>query len=368
MTGDRLLRAYRRLPVDRTPVWFMRQAGRSLPEYRKIRRRASLLEITRDPALCAEVTLQPVRRLGVDGAILFADITSPLPGLGVALEIVDGVGPVIDPPVRTPADIDRLPAQVDLEPIAPTLEAIALLARESPVPLLGFAGAPFTMASYLVEGRSARDAVRVKQLMAAEPEAFDRLMTRLVDLTIAYLGAQVAAGAAAVQVFDSWVGALSPRAYETAVAPHDRRLFTALEALGVPTIHFGTGNAGFLAAFAAAGGTVLGLDWRVDLGAGWSAAPTLAVQGNLDPALLLGGWRPVEQGARAILQAAAARPGHVFNLGHGVLPETDPDVLRRLVDLVHEASAPVATSVGDGAAADADSLDADARDIEGAMA
>jgi uroporphyrinogen decarboxylase len=367
MAGDRLLRAYRRQPVDRTPVWFMRQAGRSLPEYRAIRKRASLLEITRDPALCAEVTLQPVTKLGVDGAILFADITSPLPGLGIDLAIVDGVGPVIEPPIRTPEHIDRLPAQVDLETVAPLMQAISIVRRESPVPLIGFAGAPFTMASYLVEGRSARDAVRVKQLMAAEPEAFERLMSRLVDLTIAYLGAQVAAGVEAVQVFDSWVGALSPRAYETAVAPHDRRLFSALEKLGVPTVHFGTGNAGFLDAFAATGGSVLGLDWRVELAAGWSLAPGRAVQGNLDPALLLGGWRAVEQGARAILQAAAGRPGHVFNLGHGVLPETDPDVLRRLVDLVHEASAPVTPS-GPDVGTTADLGDTDPRDPAGAVA
>jgi uroporphyrinogen decarboxylase len=338
---DRLLRAYRLQPVDRTPVWFMRQAGRSLPEYRAIRARASLLEITRDPALCAEVTLQPVERHGVDGAILFADITSPVPGLGLDLDVVDGVGPVIDPPLRTVEAIDRLPALPDLAPIAPILEAIRVIRRTSPVPLLGFAGAPFTLASYLVEGRSSRDAVRVKQLMAAEPEAFDRLMTRLVDLTAAYLRAQVDAGVEAVQVFDSWVGALSPRAYEHAVAPHDRRLFRLLAGLDVPTIHFGTGNAGFLGAFADTGGTVLGLDWRVDLAAGWAVAPDRAIQGNLDPTLLLGGWPAVEQGARAILRTAAGRPGHVFNLGHGVLPQTDPDLLRRLVDLVHEASAPV---------------------------
>jgi uroporphyrinogen decarboxylase len=338
VSRDLLLRAYRSEPVERTPVWFMRQAGRSLPEYRALRRQASLLEMTRDPARCAEVTLQPVTRLGVDGAILFADITSPLPGLGVGLSIVDGVGPVIDPPVRTPADIDRLPLVADLDVVAPLLEAIRLLRRESPVPLLGFAGAPFTLAAYLVEGRSARDAVKAKQLMAAEPEAFDRLMARLVDLTIAYLGAQVAAGVEAVQVFDSWVGALAPRDYERSVAPHDRRLFAALAGLGVPTIHFGTGNAGFLAAFASVGGTCLGLDWRVDLASGWAAAPGLAVQGNLDPALLLAGWDAVEPAARAVLDQAGERPGHVFNLGHGVLPETDPDLLRRLVDFVHEAS------------------------------
>ena len=338
--NDRFLRACRRQPVDATPVWFMRQAGRSLPEYRAVRERASLLEITRDAALCAEVTLQPVRRLGVDAAILFADITTPLPGIGVQLEIVDGAGPVIERPIRTAADIERLRAFDPGAAVGPLLEAIRLVRAASPVPLIGFAGAPFTLASYLVEGRGSRDAARLKTLLHAEPVVFDRLMAVLVEMTVAYLRAQVAAGAEAVQLFDSWVGSLGPFDYGRSVAPHMRRLFGGLADLGVPTIHFGTGAAGLLAQMAEAGGDVIGLDWRIALDEGWALVPDRAVQGNLDPALLLGPFDAVAEQTRWILERAGGRAGHVFNLGHGVLPATDPDDLRRLVDLVHEASVP----------------------------
>ncbi len=342
MTGlnDRFLRACRREPVDATPVWFMRQAGRALPEYRAVRERASLLEITRDAALCAEVTLQPVRRLGVDAAILFADITTPLPGIGVQLEIVDGAGPVIDRPIRTSADVERLRAFDPEAAVGPLLEAIRLVRAASPVPLIGFAGAPFTLASYLVEGKGSRDAARLKTLLHAEPATFENLMSTLVDMTVAYLRAQVAAGAQAVQLFDSWVGSLGPFDYGRSVAPHMRRLFAGLADLGVPTIHFGTGAAGLLAQMAEAGGDVIGLDWRIALDDGWALVPDRAVQGNLDPALLLGPFDAVTEQARWILARAGGRPGHVFNLGHGVLPDSDPDDLRRLVDLVHEASVP----------------------------
>ena len=337
--NDRFLRACRRESVDATPVWFMRQAGRSLAEYRAIRARATLVEITRDAALCAEVTLQPVRRLGVDAAILFADITTPLAGIGIEVEIVDGVGPVIDRPIRSLEDVDRLrPFEPDAA-VGPLLEAIRMVSRESTVPLIGFAGAPFTLASYLVEGRSSRDAIRLKSLMHAEPATFDRLLASLVDLTIGYLRAQVAAGAQAVQLFDSWIGTLSPFDYAGSVAPHMRRLFADLKGLGVPTIHFGTDSAGLLRAMADAGGDVIGLDWRIGLANGWALVPDRAVQGNLDPALLLGPFEAAADQARWILDQAAGRPGHIFNLGHGVLPATDPDDLRRLVDLVHEASA-----------------------------
>jgi uroporphyrinogen decarboxylase len=335
----RFLCACRREPADATPVWFMRQAGRSLPEYRAVRERAGLLEITGDAALCAEVTLQPVRRLGVDAAILFADITTPLPGLGLPLEIVDGVGPVIDPPIRSAADMARLRRFEPEKSVGPLLEAIRLVRRESPVPLIGFAGAPFTLASYLVEGRSSRDARRLKAMLHAERATFDRLLAALVEMTIAYLGAQVAAGVQALQLFDSWVGALSPFDYREAVAPHAARLFSGLARLGVPTIHFGTDTAGLLRLMADAGGDVIGLDWRVELADAWRVVPDRAVQGNLDPSLLLGPFEAVEAQARWILDQAAGRPGHIFNLGHGVLPETDPDDLRRLVDLVHERSA-----------------------------
>jgi len=335
--NDRFLRACRRESVDATPVWFMRQAGRALPEYRAIRERATLLEITRDAGLCAEVTLQPVRRLGVDAAILFADITTPLAGIGVALEIVDGVGPVIERPIRTAQDIDGLRSFEPEAAVGPLLEAIRVVRRESSTPLIGFAGAPFTLASYLIEGRSSRDARQLKTLLHADPPTFHRLMAALVEMTVAYLRAQVAAGAQAVQLFDSWVGTLSPFDYGRAVAPHMRRLFSGLADLDVPTIHFGTDSAGLLRLMADAGGNVIGLDWRIGLADGWAIVPDRAVQGNLDPALLLGPFDAVADQARWILEQAAGRPGHVFNLGHGVLPGTDPDDLRRLVDLVHGA-------------------------------
>jgi uroporphyrinogen decarboxylase len=335
----RFLKACRLEPADATPVWFMRQAGRSLAEYREIRKRATLLEITADAALCAEVTLQPVRRLGVDAAIVFADITSIVPGLGLPLRLEDGVGPVIDPPVRSRADVEALQSFDAPSAVPGILGGIGILARESPVPVIGFAGAPFTVASYLVEGRSSRDALAVKRLMWGDRATFDALMDRLVDATIEYLAAQVAAGVDAIQLFDSWVGALSPDDYTQRIAPHMRRLFASLATLGVPTIHFGTGAAGLLRDLAAAGGDVIGLDWRIRLADAWRALPGRAVQGNLDPALMLGPFEEAERAARRILDDARGRPGHVFNLGHGVFPATDPDDLRRLVDLVHDVSA-----------------------------
>jgi len=333
--NDRFLRACRREPVDATPVWFMRQAGRSLPEYRAIRRHATLADIVRDPALCAEVTIQPVRRLGVDAAILFADITTPLPGIGVDVEIVDGTGPVIARPIRTAADVAALRGFDPEASVPGLLEAIRLLRRDLDVPLIGFAGAPFTLASYLVEGRGSRDAAALKGLLHAEPEVAGALLDALVDLSLAYLRAQVAAGVQAVQLFDSWIGVLGPWDYARHVAPRMRRLFDGLAGLGVPAIHFGTGGAGLLPAIAAAGGDVIGLDWRVDLHDAWDVVGDRAVQGNLDPSVLLGPWPEVEAQARWVLERAGGRPGHVFNLGHGVLPATDPDQLRRLVDLVH---------------------------------
>ena len=335
----RYLRATRSLPVDTTPVWFMRQAGRALPEYRAIRENATLVEITRDPALCAEVTLQPVRRLGVDAAILFADITTPFHGLGVAFDIVEGRGPVIDRPVRTLADVEAL-RPFDSEASVPgLLDAIRLIRAESPVPLIGFAGAPFTLACYLVEGGPSRDFITTKRLMHAQPETWAALLDRLVDATIAYLGAQVAAGAQAVQVFDSWVGGLSPLDYERRLWPWMRRLFEGIAPLGIPVTHFGVGTGGILGLQASAGGDVIGLDWRIALSEGRRLVGDKAVQGNLDPVLLLGPWEGVEEAARWILAQDGGRPGHVFNLGHGVLPGTDPDHLVRLVDLVHEEGA-----------------------------
>jgi uroporphyrinogen decarboxylase len=356
--AERYLRAARRQPVDTTPVWFMRQAGRSLPEFRAIRRTASLVEITRDPALCAEVTLQPVRRLGVDAAILFADITTPLHGIGVDFDIEPGVGPVIERPIRSASDVAALRPFDPDGSVGPLLEAIRLIRAESPVPLIGFAGAPFTLACYLIEGGPSRDFLRTKAFMHAEPEAWASLLDVLVETTVRYVAAQVRAGAQAVQVFDSWVGGLGPRDYERHLAPWMHRLFGSLARLGVPLTHFGIGTAGLLQLQAAAGGDVIGLDWRISLADGWALVGERGVQGNLDPALLLGPFEDVASTARWILDQAAGRPGHVFNLGHGVLPETDPDALRRLVDLVHEhgragAGAGAGVATGTGASADA---------------
>jgi uroporphyrinogen decarboxylase len=346
--NDRFLRACRREPVDATPVWFMRQAGRSLPEYRAIRERATLADIVRDPALCTEVTLQPVRRLGVDAAILFADITTPLPGIGVDVELVDGVGPVIDRPVRTAEDVARLRRLEPRDAMPGVLDAIRLLRRELEVPLIGFAGAPFTLAAYMVEGRAARDAGALKRLLHAEPDVAGDLLDALVDATVAYLRAQIEAGVQAVQLFDSWVGALSPFDYARHVRPRMTRLFAGLADLGVPTIHFGTGAVGLLPQMAEAGGDVIGVDWRVGLREAWQRiddhAGQRGVQGNLDPGVLLGPWETAQAQARWVLDEAGGRPGHIFNLGHGVLPATEPDQLRRLVDLVHAAVPVVAAS------------------------
>ena len=317
----------------------MRQAGRALPEYRAVRERASLLEITRDASLCAEVTLQPVRRLGVDAAILFADITTPLAGLGVDVEIREGTGPVIEQPIRTTADVEALRPFEAAASVGALLDAIGLIRRSSPVPLIGFGGAPFTLACYLVEGGPAREFVRTKTLMRSDPMAWSGLMDRLTAMTVDYLAAQVAAGAQALQLFDSWVGGLSPFDYERSVLPWMSRLFTALRPLGVPIVHFGVGTAGLLGLQARAGGDVIGLDWRIGLADGWTRVGERGVQGNLDPTLLLGPFEATAQAARWVLEQAAGRPGHIFNLGHGVLPGTDPDDLARLVDLVHDTTA-----------------------------
>jgi uroporphyrinogen decarboxylase len=347
----RFLRACRRLPVDATPVWFMRQAGRSLPEYRAVRERATLVEITRDAALCAEVTLQPVRRLGVDAAIIFADITTPLPGLGVAVEIREGVGPLIERPVRTATDVATLGHFEAASAVGPLLEAIRLVRAESPVPLIGFAGAPFTLACYLVEGGPSRVFARTKALMRSDPRTWAVLMDRLTETTIAYLRAQAAAGAQAVQVFDSWVGDLGPYDYRRSVLPWMQRIFDELLGLGIPTIHFGTGTAGILGLQAEAGGDVIGLDWRIGLADGWQLVGERGVQGNLDPTLLLGPWEPTANAAHWVLDQAAGRPGHVFNLGHGVLPGTNPDHLKRLVELVHTWAPTGSTTRGQAAPA-----------------
>jgi len=336
-----LVRAARRQIVDRRPVWFMRQAGRSLPEYRKVREKYDLFAICQKPELCAEVTMQPVRRLGVDGAVLFADIMLPVAfGLGVDLQLVDGIGPVVQQPIRTRQDIDRLQLRTPAESVPFVLDTIRLLRREldPAVAVIGFSGAPSTRAGYLSEGKPSREFPSTKGLMYAAPDVWEALMARLSALVLDYLLAQVEAGAQVVQVFDSWVGCLSPMDYRRYVLPHMTRIFAGLQRAGAPSIHFGTGTAGILTLMREAGGDVIGLDWRVDLGDAWRMVGyDRAIQGNLDPALLLGPWPVIEDGARRVIEAAGGRPGHIFNLGHGVLPDTPVEHLQRLVEFVHAA-------------------------------
>ena len=317
----------------------MRQAGRSLPEYREVRRRHSILEVCRTPELTAEVTLQPVRRLGVDAAILFSDIVVPLEAMGVELEIAEGVGPVIAEPVRGPGDLQRV-HQLEPERDVPyVLEAVRALSAELEVPLIGFAGAPFTLASYLIEGGPSRSHARTKALMFGNLGLWTSLMELLADSMAAYLNAQVRCGAAAVQVFDSWAGALAPDDYATFVLPGVRRLLGGLEELDVPRVLFGVGTGELLELFAGTGAEVVGVDWRVPLDAARRrVGPAVALQGNLDPAACLAPWEVVAAKADDVLRRSGGR-AHVFNLGHGVLPETDPAVLGRLVEHVHERGA-----------------------------
>jgi uroporphyrinogen decarboxylase len=313
----------------------MRQAGRSLPEYRAIREKHSLLEICERPEVAAEVTLQPVRRLGVDAAILFSDIVVPLRAMGIELDIVPGVGPVIDHPIRTVADVDTL---LPLDPetgVGYVLETIAILARELEVPLIGFGGAPFTLASYLIEGGPSRTHARTRALMLGQPETWNKLMDRLAEAVLVYLRAQVGAGAQAVQLFDSWVGALAPAEYLTYVAPGVERIFGGLEDLAVPRIHFGLGTGELLGLMSSVGADVMGIDWRVPLSvARTRVGEGVALQGNLDPAVCMAPWHVIEEHATEVLRQGGGR-GHIFNLGHGVLPDTDPGVLARIVELVH---------------------------------
>jgi uroporphyrinogen decarboxylase len=340
--ASRFLRACRREPTDRTPVWLMRQAGRYLPEYRELRRRHGFLELCKDPALAAEVTLLPVRRFPVDAAILFADILLVLEPMGVGLEFTKGDGPVIHRPVRSRADVEALARVPAAEALSFVFEAIrrARAALAGRVPLIGFAGAPFTLASYAVEGRGARTYLHTKTLMYADPAAWHLLMERLSEAVVDYVREQVAAGAQAVQLFDSWVGCLGPDAYRAYVLPHMRATFGALAGAGVPLIHFGTDTAGLLELMREAGGDVIGLDWRVDLAEAWTRIGyDVAVQGNLDPAALLAPAAEIRRQVARILERAAGRPGHVFNLGHGVLPQTPPESVAAVIDAVHELSA-----------------------------
>jgi uroporphyrinogen decarboxylase len=334
------VRACRGLPVPHTPVWFMRQAGRSLPEYRKIREGIGMLDSCRRPDLVTEITLQPVRRHGVDAAILFSDIVVPLAAAGIDLDIVAGTGPVVAEPVRTAADVDRL-RPIGTADVAYVDEAVRLLVAElGATPLIGFAGAPFTLASYLIEGGPSRTYLRTKAMMYGDPALWHALCDRLADITLAFLRTQVTAGVSAVQLFDSWAGALSEADYRRHVLPHSAKVLTGLADAGVPRIHFGVGTAVLLGAMGEAGADVVGVDWRTPLDRATEViGGQRSVQGNLDPAVLFAPWAAVEAETRRVLAQGRAAPGHVFNLGHGVLPETDPDVLTRLVELVHTASA-----------------------------
>ncbi|MBK03106.1 MAG: uroporphyrinogen decarboxylase [Actinomycetota bacterium] len=330
------LRACRLQQTDRVPVWFQRQAGRSLPEYRRIRGQGSILRSIEDASLTAEITMQPVRRYGVDAAILFSDIVVPVNAVGFKIDVVPGVGPTAEQPFRSKEDLKRLRP---LEPEIDTgyvLDAVRLLVEQLKVPLIGFAGAPFTVASYLIEGQPSRNHARTKSLMHSDPTLWHELMTRLSDISISSMRSQVLAGASAVQLFDSWAGALQPVDYKEHVLPHSRRVFEELADLGVPRAHFGVGTAEILSLMSEAGADVVGADWRVPIDeVRRRVGPKTAVQGNLDPAVCLADWPVVAEQTRRVLRAAGGEPGHIFNLGHGVLPETNPAILEQVVELVH---------------------------------
>ncbi len=334
----RFLRACAREPVDCTPVWFMRQAGRYMAEYRALRREHSILQICKTPRLAAEVTRQPVDVLDVDAAIIFADLLLPVEPMGLGLEFIAGDGPRIKRPIRSRAGIQAVETAnaADLGYVG---ESIALARRhlEGRVPVIGFVGAPFTLASYMIEGGGSRHYAATKGLMWGDPAGWRELMGRIVEVLAPYAASQVAGGASAIQVFDSWVGALSPSDYERFALPHSQELVRRIRAAGVPVIHFGTGNAGLLDAFCRAGGDVLGLDWRVDLAAAWERVGyATAVQGNLDPIALLAPLPELRGKVRAVLDGAAGRPGHIFNLGHGIIPETPVEHARAAVRMVRE--------------------------------
>jgi uroporphyrinogen decarboxylase len=337
--GSVFIRACRREAVPYTPVWFMRQAGRSLPEYRKVREDTAMLEACMRPDLVTEITLQPVRRHKVDAAIFFSDIVVPLKAIGLDLDIKPGVGPVVAEPIRSRSDLNRL-RPLEPDDVRYVTEAVGQLAGElGATPLIGFAGAPFTLASYLVEGGPSRHHERTKALMYGEPELWAELLGRLAGITAAFLKVQIEAGASAVQLFDSWVGALAPDDYRRSVLPHCQQVFDAVAGYGVPRIHFGVGTGELLGLMGRAGADVVGVDWRVPLDeAAARVGTSRALQGNLDPAVLFAPRRAVETKAREVLHAAQAvmsGTGHIFNLGHGVLPNTDPDALTRLTEFVH---------------------------------
>jgi uroporphyrinogen decarboxylase len=338
LQADRFLRACRREPVDITPIWMMRQAGRSLPQYRKLRERYSFNDVATTPELCARVTLMPLDELDVDAAIIFADLMTPVACLGIGYEIVEGTGPVVAEPIRTLEQVTALSRVPVPEALPELLEAMRLVAKEldGKVPMIGFAGAPFTLASYLVEGRPDAGLPRTRALMNDRPEVWHALMDLLASVQVEYLEHQVDAGAGAFQIFDSWVGRLTPAEYKEFALPYSARIFAETAGLGVPRIHFGTGTADLLELMAEPEPEVVGVDWRIDLDVAWERiGHNHAVQGNLDPHLLLGDPEAVAAGARGVLDRAGGRPGHIFNLGHGVLPDSPLDNLKLLVDTVH---------------------------------
>jgi uroporphyrinogen decarboxylase len=339
--SERFLKACRRDKTDCTPIWLMRQAGRYMPEYRKLREKHAMLELAKTPELATEVTLQPVHAFDLDAAILFSDIMVPVWGIGVPFRIEENVGPVVERPIRGEEDVQALRRFEPERDVPYVLEAIRMIRKElaGRIPLIGFSGAPFTLASYLIEGKSPRQFRWTKAMMLSRGDLWEALMTHLADTVIAYLKAQAKAGAQALQVFDSWVGNLNPDDYLRYVEPHSRRVFRELSGLGVPLIHFGTETATLLGRMAEAGGDVIGADWRIPLDEAWEKiGRDRAIQGNLDPGVLFADPGVVEREAKGVLDRAAGRPGHIFNLGHGILPETPVENVRRLVDFVHEYS------------------------------
>lgn len=336
--ADRFLRACRREPVDVTPIWMMRQAGRSLPAYRKLREQFSFQQVATTPELCAQVTLMPLDELEVDAAIIFADIMTPVACLGIRYEIIEGTGPVVADPIRTIEQVRRLPVEPSAEVLPELFQAMRMVAGRlnGGPPMIGFAGAPFTLASYLVEGRPSPGLPKTRALMTQSPQVWHGLMDKLATVLVDYLGRQVEAGARAFQIFDSWVGHLSPAEYREFALPYSRRIFAGTAGLGVPRIHFGTGTRDLLELMAEPGPEVVGVDWNVGLDAAWERiGHGRAIQGNLDPKLLLGDPGALVEGARGVLERAGGRPGHIFNLGHGVLPDSPLDNLKLLVDTVH---------------------------------
>ena len=337
----RFLRACQLEEVDCTPIWLMRQAGRYLPEYRRLREQYSLLELCRNPELAAEVTLQPIRRFDLDAAIIFADILLPLEGMGLDFEFAAGEGPVIHKPVRTPGDVQNLHAMDPVDHLSHVMEALRLVRQELDPQraLIGFGGAPFTLASYMIEGGRSRNFQETKRFMYTYPDAWSELMGKLVKVQVAYLDAQIRSGAQAVQLFDSWVGCLDARDYRAFVLPFSQAIFHGLKQSRVPLIHFGTGTGALLELMQEAGGTVLGIDWRIELGDAWlRLGSEQAIQGNLDPVSLLAPRPILEEKVKKVLSQACRRKGHIFNLGHGVLQSTDPDSVSILVDLVREGT------------------------------